>query len=469
MADTLTITDNRTGKQYEVPIAEGTIRAMDLRKIKASPEDFGLMTYDPAFQNTASCRSSITFIDGTIRAMDLRKIKASPEDFGLMTYDPAFQNTASCRSSITFIDGDKGILEYRGYPIEQLAEHSSYLETAYLILFGELPTTPQLDSWSREITLHTMLHENIKKFMDGFQHDAHPMGIFLSTVGALSTIYPDAKEVGDADGRRLQILRLIAKVPSIATYAFRHSIGRPYVYPDNDLSFTGNFLNMLFKMTELKYRPHPVLERALDVLFILHADHEQNCSTSAMRGIGSSQADPYSSLAGAAAALYGPLHGGANEAVLHMLKEIGSVNYVPAFITRVKGGDGRLMGFGHRVYKSYDPRARIIKQTADLVFDVTGRNPLTDIALELERIALEDEYFVSRKLYPNVDFYSGLIYQAMGFPLDMFPVLFAIPRTAGWLAQWDEMLRDSDQKIARPRQIYIGAGRRDYVPREARG
>ncbi len=428
MADTLTITDNRTGKQYDVPIAEGTIRAMDLRKIKASPEDFGLMTYDPAFQNTASCRSSITFIDG-----------------------------------------DKGILEYRGYPIDQLAEHSSYLETAYLILFGELPTTPQLDSWSREITLHTMLHENIKKFMDGFQHDAHPMGIFLSTVGALSTIYPDAKEVGDADGRRLQALRLIAKVPSIATYAFRHSIGRPYVYPDNDLSFTGNFLNMLFKMTELKYRPHPVLERALDVLFILHADHEQNCSTSAMRGIGSSQADPYSSLAGAAAALYGPLHGGANEAVLHMLKEIGSVNNVPAFIKRVKGGEGRLMGFGHRVYKSYDPRARIIKQTADLVFEVTGRNPLTDIALELERIALEDEYFVSRKLYPNVDFYSGLIYQAMGFPLDMFPVLFAIPRTAGWLAQWDEMLRDSDQKIARPRQIYIGASRRDYVPREARG
>ncbi len=428
MADTLTITDNRTGKQYEVPIAEGTIRAMDLRKIKASPEDFGLMTYDPAFQNTASCRSSITFIDG-----------------------------------------DKGILEYRGYPIDQLAEHSSYLETAYLILFGELPTTPQLDAWSREITLHTMLHENIKKFMDGFQHDAHPMGIFLSTVGALSTIYPDAKEVGDAEGRRLQILRLIAKVPSIATYAFRHSIGRPYVYPDNDLSFTGNFLNMLFKMTELKYRPHPVLERALDVLFILHADHEQNCSTSAMRGIGSSQADPYSSLAGAAAALYGPLHGGANEAVLHMLKDIGSVNNVPAFIKRVKGGEGRLMGFGHRVYKSYDPRARIIKQTADLVFEVTGRNPLTDIALELERIALEDEYFVSRKLYPNVDFYSGLIYQAMGFPLDMFPVLFAIPRTAGWLAQWDEMLRDSDQKIARPRQIYIGASRRDYVPRESRG
>jgi citrate synthase len=428
MADTLTITDNRTGKQYEVPIA-----------------------------------------DGTIRAMDLRKIKASADDFGLMTYDPAFQNTASCRSSITFIDGDKGILEYRGYPIDQLAEHSTYLETAYLILNGELPTTSQLDGWSREITLHTMLHENIKKFMEGFQYDAHPMGIFLSTVGALSTIYPDAKDIGNEANRRQQIVRLIAKVPSIAAYAFRHSIGRPYVYPDNDLSFTGNFLNMLFKMTELKYRPHPVLERALDVLFILHADHEQNCSTSAMRGIGSSQADPYASLAGAAAALYGPLHGGANEAVLHMLKEIGSVNNVPAFIEKVKGGDGRLMGFGHRVYKSYDPRARIIKQTADLVFDVTGRNPLTDIALELERIALEDEYFVSRKLYPNVDFYSGLIYQAMGFPLDMFPVLFAIGRTAGWLAQWDEMLRDADQKIARPRQVYIGASRRDYVPRPMRG
>ncbi|NQW02749.1 MAG: citrate synthase [Acidobacteria bacterium] len=428
MGDTLTITDNRTGQQYELPIAQGTIRAMDLRQIKASAEDFGLMTYDPAFQNTASCRSSITFIDG-----------------------------------------DKGILEYRGYPIDQLAEHSTYLETAHLILFGELPTTPELDSWSRELTLHTMLHENIKKFMEGFQYDAHPMGIFLSTVGALSTIYSDAKGVGDEDNRRLQIRRLIAKVPSIAAYAFRHSIGRPYVYPDNELSFTGNFLNMLFKMTELKYRPHPVLERALDVLFILHADHEQNCSTSAMRGIGSSHADPYASLAGAAAALYGPLHGGANEAVLRMLKQIGSVEHIPAFIKQVKAGEGRLMGFGHRVYKSYDPRARIIKQTADLVFEVTGRNPLTDIALELERIALEDEYFVSRKLYPNVDFYSGLIYQAMGFPLDMFPVLFAIPRTAGWLAQWDEMLRDSDQKIARPRQIYIGSERRDYVARDKRG
>jgi citrate synthase len=428
MADTLTITDNRTGKQYDVPIT-----------------------------------------DGTIKAIDLRKIKADADDFGLMTYDPAFQNTASCRSSITFIDGDKGILEYRGYPIDQLAEHSTYLETAYLILFGELPTTTQLDSWTREITLHTMLHENIKKFMEGFQYDAHPMGIFLSTAGALSTIYPDAKNIGDPESRRLQMRRLIAKVPSIAAYAYRHSIGRPYIYPDNDLSFTGNFLNMLFKMTELKYKPHPVLERALDVLFILHVDHEQNCSTSAMRGIGSSQADPYASLAGAAAALYGPLHGGANEAVLHMLKEIGSVRHVPEFIKKVKAGDGRLMGFGHRVYKSYDPRARIIKQTADSVFEVTGRNPLTDIALELERIALEDDYFVSRKLYPNVDFYSGLIYQAMGFPLDMFPVLFAIPRTAGWLAQWDEMLRDGDQKIARPRQIYTGSARRDYVSRDVRG
>jgi citrate synthase len=427
MADTLTITDNRTGKQYEIPIQQGAIRAMDLRQIKAEPDDFGLMTYDPAFQNTAACRSAITFIDG-----------------------------------------DKGVLLYRGYPIEQLAEHSTYLETAYLILNGELPTRTQLDTWVREVTLHTMLHENIKKFMEGFQYDAHPMGIFLSTVGLLSTIYPGAKKVLDEDTRRLQILRLIAKVPSISAYAYRHSIGRPYIYPDNELSFTGNFLNMLFKMAELKYRPPPVLERALDVLFILHADHEQNCSTSAMRGIGSSQADPYSALAGAAAALYGPLHGGANEAVLRMLTEIGSVKHVPRFIGEVKQGKGRLMGFGHRVYKSYDPRARIIKQTADQVFEVTGRNPLLDIALELERIALEDDYFVSRQLYPNVDFYSGLIYQAMGFPVDLFPVLFAIPRTAGWLAQWDEMLRDSDQKIARPRQIYIGAEQRPYVPVDRR-
>jgi citrate synthase len=427
MAETLTITDNRTGKTYELPIEQGAIRAMDLRQIRVSSDDFGLMTYDPAFQNTAACRSRITYIDG-----------------------------------------DKGVLLYRGYPIEQLAEQSTYLETAYLILFGELPTSAQLASWTQDITLHTMLHENIKKFMEGFQYDAHPMGIFLSTVGLLSTIYPGARKINDPDVRRLQILRLIAKVPSISGYAFRHSIGRPYVYPDNDLSFTGNFLNMLFKMTEVKYRPHPVLERALDVLFILHADHEQNCSTSAMRGIGSAHSDPYSALAGAAAALYGPLHGGANEAVLRMLSEIGSIARVPEFIKAVKAGNGKLMGFGHRVYKSYDPRARIIKQTADQVFSVTGRNPLLDIALELERIALEDEYFVSRKLYPNVDFYSGLIYQAMGFPVEMFPVLFAIPRTAGWLAQWDEMLRDADQKIARPRQIYIGPARRDYVTRDAR-
>ena len=427
MPDTLTITDNRTGKQYDVPIEQGAIRAMDLRQVKAGPDDVGLMTYDPAFQNSAACRSRITYIDG-----------------------------------------DKGILLYRGYPIEQLAEQSTFLETTYLILFGELPPPAQLDNWVRDITLHTMLHENIKKFMEGFQYDAHPMGIFLSTAGLLSTIYPGSKKVLDEDTRRLQILRLIAKVPSIAAYAYRHSIGRPYIYPDNELSFTGNFLNMLFKMAELKYRPHPVLERALDVLFILHADHEQNCSTSVMRGVGSSQADPYVALAAAAAALYGPLHGGANEAVLRMLKEIGSVKNVPDFIKRVKAGEGRLMGFGHRIYKSYDPRARIIKETADLVFAVTGRNPYLDIALELERIALEDEYFVSRKLYPNVDFYSGLIYQAMGFPVDMFPVLFAIPRTAGWLAQWDEMLRDPDQKIARPRQIYIGPDRRDYVPKDKR-
>ena len=422
MADTLTITDNRTGKQYEIPIEHGAIRAMDLRQIRTAVDDFGLITYDPAFQNTAACRSKITFIDG-----------------------------------------DKGVLLYRGYPIDQLAEKSTYLETAFLILFGELPKRDELERWTRDITLHTMLHENIKKFMEGFQYDAHPMGIFLSTVGCLSTIYPDAKRISSEDNRRLQILRLIAKVPTIAAYAYRHSIGRPYNYPDNDLSFTGNFLNMLFKMTEIKYRPHPVLERALDVLFILHADHEQNCSTSAMRGIGSSQADPYSALAGAAAALAGPLHGGANEAVLRMLKEINSVQNVPDFIRRVKAGEGRLMGFGHRVYKSYDPRARIIKLTADQVFAVTGRNPLLDIALELERIALEDDYFVTRKLYPNVDFYSGLIYQAMGFPLDMFPVLFAIPRTAGWLAQWDEMLRDSEQKISRPRQLYVGPLDRDYV------
>jgi citrate synthase len=429
MNDSLTVIDNRTGKKYELPIQ-----------------------------------------DGTIRAMDLRQIKTEADDFGLMTYDPAFMNTANCRSSITYIDGDKGILLYRGYPIEELAEHSDYLETAYLIIFGDLPTSTQLQAWTRDITLHTMLHENVKTFMQGFQYDAHPMGIFLSTVGALSTVNRDAKFIFDKSSRLRQMQRLIAKVPSIAAYAYRHSIGRPYIYPDNDLSFTGNFLNMLFSMPAEKYHPNPVLARALDVLFILHADHEQNCSTSTMRNIGSSHVDPYSALAGASAALWGPLHGGANEAVLRMLNEIGSVSRVPDFIKRVKSGEGkdRLMGFGHRVYKSYDPRAKVIKKIADLVFTVTGKNALLDIALELERIALEDDYFISRKLYPNVDFYSGLIYQAMGFPVEMFPVLFAIPRTAGWIAQWEEMLLDPEQKIARPRQIYTGAPRRAYVPREHR-
>jgi citrate synthase len=427
MPDTLTITDNRTGKQYEIPVTDGAIRATDLRQIKAG--------------------------DG---------------DGGLATYDPAFMNTAACRSRITFIDGDEGILEYRGYPIEELAERSTYLETAYLIIFGELPTRAELQEWTTQITLHTMLHENIKKLMEGFQYDAHPMGVLISTIGAFSTFYPDAKKIFDEQSRKKQIHRLIAKVPTIAAYAYRHSIGRPYIYPDNDLSFTGNFLNMLFRMTELKYQVNAVLERALDVLFILHADHEQNCSTHAMRGIGSSHVDPYSAMAGAAAALYGPLHGGANEAVLRMLNEIGSVQHIPSFIKRVKTGEVRLMGFGHRVYKSYDPRAKIIKRTADEVFAVTGRNPLLDIALELERIALQDEYFVTRKLYPNVDFYSGLIYQAMGFPVTMFPVLFAIPRTAGWIAQWEEMLLDPEQKIARPKQIYVGAPQREYGALDAR-
>jgi len=428
MAETLTVTDNRTGQTYELPIKEGTIRATDLKQIKATPDDHGLMTYDPAFLNTAACRSAITYIDG-----------------------------------------DKSVLWYRGYPIEQLAESCKYLEVAYLILFGELPTEKQLNTWTDAITQHTLLHENVKKLMEGFQYDAHPMGIFISTVGALSTLYRDAKQVFDQEARNRQCVRLVAKVASIAGYAYRHSIGRNYVYPDNELSFTGNFLNMLFKMTELKYKPNPVLERALDVLFILHADHEQNCSTTAMRVIGSSHVDPYSAMAGAAAALWGPLHGGANEAVLRMLEEIGTTKNVPAFISRVKAGDGRLMGFGHRIYKSYDPRAKIIKRIADEVFEVTGRNPLLDIALELERIALQDEYFISRKLYPNVDFYSGLIYQAMGFPKDFSPVLFAIPRTAGWFAHWEELLRDPEQKIARPRQMYIGPQRRDWVPREKRG
>jgi citrate synthase len=424
---TLTITDNRTGKKYEVPIWQGTIRAVDLRQIKISDEDFGLMTYDPGFTNTASCQSHITMIDG-----------------------------------------EKGILRYRGYPIEQLAEKSTYLETAYLILHGELPSKPELDAWTKSITHHTLLHENTKKFIDGFHYDAHPMGILVSTVAALSTFYPDAKDIHNSGSRQEQTYRLIAKMPTIAAFAYRHSLGMPYAYPDNDLTYTGNFLNMLFKATELEYTPNPVLERALDVLFILHADHEQNCSTNTMRGVGSSYADPFCATAAAAAALYGPLHGGANEAVLRMLNQIGSKDKVPQFIARVKAGEGRLMGFGHRVYKSFDPRARIIKQKADQVFEVTGRNPLLEIALELERIALEDEYFVSRRLYPNVDFYSGIIYQAMKFPVAMFPVLFAIPRTAGWIAQWEEMLLDKDQKIARPRQVYLGEMQRNYVPLAAR-
>jgi citrate synthase len=426
-ADTLTIIDNRTGKQYEIPIEMGAIRAADLRQIKVSDDDFGLMSYDPAFMNTASCKSAVTFIDG-----------------------------------------DKGILRYRGYPIEQLAEHGTYLETAYLLLHGELPTQAQLEDWGWNITHHTFIHENIKKLMDGFHYDAHPMGMLVSMMGALSTFYSEAKNIFDAETRKKQIYRLIAKMPTLAAFAYRHSVGLPYAYPDNDLSYTGNFLNMMFKTTEVKYQPNTVLERALNVLFILHADHEQNCSTNAMRSIGSSHTDPYSAGAGAAAALYGPLHGGANEAVLRMLNEIGSKDRVPEYIQRVKNGDFRLMGFGHRIYKNYDPRARIIKQIAHEVFGETGRNPILDIALELERIALEDDYFIQRKLYPNVDFYSGIIYQAMKFPVDMFPVLFAIPRTSGWLAQWEEMLLDSEQKIARPRQIYTGYDERDYVPIENR-
>ncbi len=421
--DTLTITDNRTGKSIELPIQ-----------------------------------------DGTIRALDLRQLKVNGDDFGMMTYDPAFQNTASCRSAITYIDGDKGILNYRGYPIDQLAEHSTFLEVAYLLLHGELPKASQFGSFIKEITTHTFVPETLKKFMEGFRYDAHPMGMLLGTVGALSTFYPEAKMVDDPENRMRQIIRLIAKIPTIAAFCFRHSQGMPYVYPDNDLSYTGNFLNMIKRIAEPKYQPNKTLEKALDVLFILHADHEQNCSTNAMRSVGSAKTDPYSSVAAAVAALYGPLHGGANEAVLRMLKEIGSVDKVPEFIKNVKGGgSGRLMGFGHRVYKSYDPRASVIKRLAMQVFEVTGTNPLLNIALELERIALEDDHFVSRKLYPNVDFYSGLIYEAMGFPTDFFTVLFAIPRTAGWLAQWNEMTPDPDQKIARPRQIYTGHNRRDYL------
>jgi len=419
----LSVTDNRTGKTYELPIK-----------------------------------------DGTIRSMDLRQMKASDEDFGLMAYDPAFLNTASCTSRITFIDGDKGILNYRGYPIDQLAEQSNFLEVAYLLMNGELPNKAQFEKFSHEVTYHTYVHENVKKFIEGFRHDAHPMGMLVSSTAGLSTFYPDAKDIFNEDNRRLQMTRILAKMPTLAAFAYRHSIGMPYVYPDNELSFTGNFLSMMFKISEIKYVPNKAIEKAFDVLFILHADHEQNCSTNAMRAVGSSHADPFSAVAAAAAALYGPLHGGANAEVLYMLEQIGSKANVPEFIKKVKGGDaGRLMGFGHRVYKNYDPRARIIKRMADEVFDVVGRNPLLDIALELERIALEDDYFVKRKLYPNVDFYSGLIYQALKFPVDMFTVLFAIGRSAGWVAQWEEMLLDKDQKIARPRQIYLGPERRDFI------
>jgi citrate synthase len=406
--------------------------------------------------------------DGTIRAMDLRQIKVSDDDFGLMSYDPAFMNTASCRSTITLIDGGKGILRYRGYPIDQVAEKSSFLEVAYLVIHGELPTQSQLDDWTYNIMHHTMLHENIKRFMEGFRYDAHPMGMLVSTIGGLSTFYPDARNIEDPESRKLQMYRLLGKVATIAAYTYRHNLGLPYVYPDNDLSYAGNFLNMLYKMTENKYKVNPVLERALDVLFILHADHEQNCSASAMRGIGSSHADPFVSMAGAAAALYGPLHGGANEQVLRMLAEIGSADKVGEFVKRVKNREALLMGFGHRVYKNYDPRAKIIKETAEEVFEVTGRNPLLEIAIALEKVALEDEFFVERKLYPNVDFYSGIIYQAMKFPTEAFTVLFAIGRTAGWLAQWEEMLLDKEQKIARPRQIYLGSDKRDFVPIEKR-
>jgi citrate synthase len=402
---------------------------------------------------------------GTIRAMDLRQIKENTEDFGLMTYDPAFMNTASCHSTITYIDGDRGILRYRGYPIEELAEKCTFLEVAYLLLNGELPSDSQLKDWVYLVRHHTMLHETTKKFLEGFRYDAHPMGMLVSTVAALSTVYPEARNVLDQENRRLQTARLIGKVPTIAAYTYRHSLGLPYVYPDNDLGYTANFMNMLWKMLEPKYVANPVLSRALSILFILHADHEQNCSTNTMRAVGSSQADPYVSVAAAAAALSGPLHGGANEQVLRMLDQIGSKDRIPEYIEQVKAGKLKLMGFGHRVYKNYDPRARIIKWTADQVFQVTGRNPKLDIALELERIALEDDYFIKRKLYPNVDFYSGIIYQAMGFQPSMFTVLFAIPRTVGWLAHWDELMRDPEQKIARPRQVYLGAEER-HLPAE---
>jgi citrate synthase len=420
--DSLTVTDNRTGETYDVEVT-----------------------------------------DGTIKAMDFRQITVDEDDFGLMAYDPAFTNTASCRSSICFIDGEAGILEYRGYPIDQLCERSTYLEVAYLLIYGELPTQEQLDEWIFQITHHTFVHENIKKFVEGFRYDAHPMGMLLATVGALSTFYPDAKKIDDRMERHMAAVRLIAKVPTLAAFAYRHNLGLPYVYPDNDLSYPGNFLSMMFKMTEVKYEPDPRLERALDVLWILHADHEQNCSTNAVRGVGSSQVDPYSAAAAGIAALYGPLHGGANEAVLRMLERIETVDNVPGFLEGVKNRDERLMGFGHRVYKNYDPRAQIIKEHVDQVFEVTGKNPKLDIATELEKRALEDDFFVERKLYPNVDFYSGLIYEALNLPPDMFTVMFAIPRTSGWIAQWLEMVTDDETKIARPRQIYTGSRGQDYV------
>jgi len=425
---TLTITDNRTNQSYTLPIQHGTIRATDLRQIKTGPDDFGLMTYDPAFMNTASCQSAVTYLDG-----------------------------------------DRGILRYRGYPIEQLAESCTFLEVAYLLLYGELPTADQLNSWNEEVLRHVLVHENVKKFMDGFHHDAHPMGILMSTVAALSTFYPEARHFTEPKSKRLQIVRLIAKMPTLASYAYRHRMGMPYVFPEPELGYTQNYMNMLWKRTEPHYAANPVIARALEVLFILHADHEQNCSTTTMRAVGSAMADPYATTAAAIAALSGPLHGGANEEVLRMLDEIGSKEHIPGFIAQVKEGKRKLMGFGHRVYKNYDPRARIIQRTAEQVFEVTGRNPKLDIAMELEKIALNDEYFVKRKLYPNVDFYSGIIYQAMGFTPDHFTVLFGIPRTVGWLAQWQEMLQDPDQKIARPRQIYTGEEKRDFVPIEQRG
>jgi citrate synthase len=427
-SETLTVTDNRTGKTYELPVT-----------------------------------------DGTVRAMDLRQIKVSDEDFGLMAYDPAYTNTASCRSAITYIDGEHGILQHRGYPIEQLCERSSYLEVAYLLIHGELPRKDQLEDWVHEITIHTFVHENVKDFMQGFRYDANPMGMLVASVGALSTFYPDANQIHNEEVRAIQITRLLAKMPTLAAFAFRHNMGQPYVYPDNDLAYAGNFLAMMYKMTELKYQPDPRLQKALDVLFILHADHEQNASTSAVRSIGSTQVDPYTAVAGGVAALYGPLHGGANEQALRMLRRIERLENIPSFLEGVKAGAERLMGFGHRVYKNYDPRARIIKQHLDAVFEVRGKSPLLEIATELEKRALDDDYFTQRKLYPNVDFYSGLIYEALGLPVAMFPVMFAIGRTSGWIAQWLEMVGDSEQKIARPRQIYTGERDRDYVPLERRG